>query len=178
MKKLHNVLHRQQGFTLVELIIVIVVIGILAAIILVAYNGVQSNAREAKRDADLNQYYKAIMVARVKTGKTAAEITGWSWSIGACSSPTYNPDGTEPKDLPKSHVCWTRYYDDLDTIGAAAGVDLSGLKEGDARGNPYGLDENEGEGGDCTAKDRLSYFTGNGITVQRYRDIPVSGNCS
>lgn len=37
----------QKGFTIVELLIVIVVIGILAAITIVAYTGVQNNARKA-----------------------------------------------------------------------------------------------------------------------------------
>ena len=35
----------KSGFTIVELLIVIVVIGILAAITIVAYNGIQSRAR-------------------------------------------------------------------------------------------------------------------------------------
>jgi prepilin-type N-terminal cleavage/methylation domain-containing protein len=38
---------QQAGFTIVELLIVIVVIGILAAITIVAYNGVQTRARAA-----------------------------------------------------------------------------------------------------------------------------------
>ena len=36
---------KQQGFTIVELLIVIVVIAILAAITIVAYNGVQNRAK-------------------------------------------------------------------------------------------------------------------------------------
>lgn len=38
-------LQREKGFTIVELLIVIVVIAILAAIVLVAYNGIQNSAR-------------------------------------------------------------------------------------------------------------------------------------
>ena len=44
-----------RGFTIVELLIVIVVIGILAAITIVAYNGVQNRAEETKLQADLRQ---------------------------------------------------------------------------------------------------------------------------
>ena len=40
---------KQTGFTIVELLIVIVVIGILAAITIVAFNGVQQRARDAQR---------------------------------------------------------------------------------------------------------------------------------
>ena len=39
-----NMSIRQKGFTIVELLIVIVVIGILAAITVVAYNGIQERA--------------------------------------------------------------------------------------------------------------------------------------
>lgn len=48
------------GFTLVELLIVIVVIAILATIGVMAYNGFQHKAYDAKVDATLNQVEKAI----------------------------------------------------------------------------------------------------------------------
>jgi prepilin-type N-terminal cleavage/methylation domain-containing protein len=44
---------KQTGFTIVELLIVIVVIGILAAITIVAYNGVQNRASDTAIQADL-----------------------------------------------------------------------------------------------------------------------------
>lgn len=43
--------NRQKGFTIVELLIVIVVIALLATISIVAYNGVQGRARDSKRQA-------------------------------------------------------------------------------------------------------------------------------
>jgi prepilin-type N-terminal cleavage/methylation domain-containing protein len=42
-----------RGFTIVELLIVIVVIGILAALVIVTYNGIQQKARDTERKTDV-----------------------------------------------------------------------------------------------------------------------------
>jgi len=42
-----------RGFTIVELLIVIVVIGILAALVIVTYNGIQQKARNTERKTDI-----------------------------------------------------------------------------------------------------------------------------
>lgn len=52
----------QKGFTIVELLIVIVVIGILAAITIVAFNGVQTRARDAAITQSIAQYARAFQV--------------------------------------------------------------------------------------------------------------------
>lgn len=44
----------QKGFTIVELLIVIVVIGILAALVLNTFSGVQQRARNTERQTDVN----------------------------------------------------------------------------------------------------------------------------
>lgn len=46
--------HAQRGFTVVELLIVIVVIGILASLVLNSFAGVQAKARDTQRKTDLN----------------------------------------------------------------------------------------------------------------------------
>ena len=51
---------KQAGFTIVELLIVIVVIAILAAITIVAYAGIQSRARDASRDSAADTIMKAL----------------------------------------------------------------------------------------------------------------------
>lgn len=53
------------GFTIVELLIVIVVIGILAAITIVAYNGVQSRAQDTSVQSDLRNIAKKLEIGRV-----------------------------------------------------------------------------------------------------------------
>jgi prepilin-type N-terminal cleavage/methylation domain-containing protein len=56
---------KQSGFTIVELLIVIVVIGILAGIALVAYNGIAQNARVASLTSDLESSYKKLQLYQV-----------------------------------------------------------------------------------------------------------------
>lgn len=51
---------QKSGFTIVELLIVIVVIAILAAISIVAYNGIQQRARDSERQSDINTMQKQL----------------------------------------------------------------------------------------------------------------------
>lgn len=51
---------RLQGFTIVELLIVIVVIAVLAAITIVAFNGIQTRAENTKTTEAVRQYATAL----------------------------------------------------------------------------------------------------------------------
>lgn len=51
---------KQTAFTLVELLIVIVVIAILAAISVVAYNGIQNRAKDAAIDNSVSTLKKSL----------------------------------------------------------------------------------------------------------------------
>lgn len=168
----------RDGFTIVELLIVIVVVAILASISIIGYSGIQQRAIQSKRDADMAILLKAITLARINTERTLGSITGSYWSFGSCSTPANNPDAAEPRDLSSSHICWTRYYAVLTNIGNAAQMDISSLRSGDARGNPYMLDENEGENGDMCAQDSpIRYFTGNGVAAGYGPAIPKFFSC-
>lgn len=57
------------GFTIVELLIVIVVIAILATISIVAYNGMQQRARNAQTVSAVTTYIKALQMYKVDNGQ-------------------------------------------------------------------------------------------------------------
>lgn len=172
----------QKGFTIVELLIVIVVIAILAAISVVAYNGVQTRAKNAKRDNDLTQLEKAIQLARTNTSKQTVAITGFGMTSYNCTVAGGNTNNTEPRLLAQNHSCWTSWRTMLDRLSTASGMNLSGLYSGDASGNPYYLNENDGEsnGGNYCSADNLGYFTGSGANATAIRNIPSErgSNCT
>lgn len=62
---------RQNGFTIVELLIVVVIIAILAAITIVAYNGIQDRAKSSSIQSALSSAAKAMEVAYIDGGSTA-----------------------------------------------------------------------------------------------------------
>jgi len=85
-------LQREKGFTIVELLIVIVVIAILAAIVLVAYNGIQNNARTTSAEAAASTIVKKAEAYNAKVGSYPTDFADLT---GAAASETYAiPTGT------------------------------------------------------------------------------------
>lgn len=165
---------QQRGFTIVELLIVVVVIAILAAITIVAYNGVQDQARQAKIKTDLTNIEKAVMAARNSSGLTMRGITGSSYSASNCTS---LPAETDLAALSRSHGCWTAYLNALNTISAESGINISTIV--DPWGRPYFIDENEGEGGGCSMDTIGTFavpFNGTVRLPNSSASIPISGN--
>lgn len=63
------------GFTIVELLIVIVVIGILAAIVIVAYQGVTNRANDAAVKADLSSIAKKLESTMILEGASSYPVS-------------------------------------------------------------------------------------------------------
>ena len=59
---------KKQGFTLIELMVVISVIGLLAAIIYVAFNNVREQARDAHRMREIDTFYKSLEICYGEEG--------------------------------------------------------------------------------------------------------------
>lgn len=64
----------RHGFTIVELLIVIVIIAILAAITIVAFRGVQSRARDSSRTSAVRQIQKSLELYRQQYGRYPAHV--------------------------------------------------------------------------------------------------------
>ncbi len=138
-----------------ELLIVIVVIGILAAITIVAFNGVQTRAQLSKISSDTQLLTRAIMAARTTEGKTFYGVTGNTHTGGNC---IYKASDTDFAALDKTtDPCWVTYKNTLTILYNKGGVDVRNIV--DPWGRPYYIDENEGEsvGSPCN-KDKIAVF--------------------
>src|SRR5690606_38518994 len=62
-----------RGFTIVELLIVIVVIAILATITIISYNGITKLAKESSLKSDLRTGATALEIVRIESGKYPAD---------------------------------------------------------------------------------------------------------
>jgi type II secretion system protein G len=60
---------RDQGFTIVELLIVIVVIGILAALVVTTFTGIQQKARNTERQTDIKAVHGQIEAYYAQNGR-------------------------------------------------------------------------------------------------------------
>lgn len=65
------------GFTIVELLVVIVVIGILASISIVAYNGVQERARNAARVEEMQSWAKVFRLYKAEESRLPNVTSAW-----------------------------------------------------------------------------------------------------
>lgn len=82
----------RRGFTIIELLVVIVVIAILAAITFVAYGGVQDRAKNTQAKADITQLQKRVDLYAVQNGGRYPSTGGLSvvYVDGNCTLTTVN----------------------------------------------------------------------------------------
>ena len=122
-----NISTKREGFTIVELLIVIVVIGILATITIVAYNGVQQRARDSRRQNDARIIKQALESYHADNngypncaGGTQAVGTKGAGTVASCLSllvPNYL--SVVPKDPVNTGIQTYQYAYGYKKTGAA-----------------------------------------------------------
>ena len=70
-------LHMKKAFTLVEMLIVIVIIGILAAALIPRLTGIQGRARDVARKADAQQTMTALATFQLDSNGYPSTGTAW-----------------------------------------------------------------------------------------------------
>ena len=128
---------KQPGFTIVELLIVIVVIGILAAITIVAYNGIQQRAQAATAQSDLEGAAKQLAMDQVTTSAYPATVALANSGAGLKASPgtTYQyavNNTTSPQTYCITATNNTTSYfvsntNNIPTVGACPGQGAGGV---------------------------------------------------
>ena len=84
-------LNTNQGFTIVELLIVIVVVAILAAISIAAYTNINNRAYDSAIQSDLNQMSKTVKLFNAEHGRYPTYTEFFSGSLGyKVSKAVYN----------------------------------------------------------------------------------------
>jgi len=123
---------RSRGFTLIEILIVVIIIGILAAIVIPKFAGATTTSRKVSLKGELRQIRGAIQLYRVEHRDTSPDLVGTNWDIFLLYSDTYGNTAAAPdltvnppvncgpylKDAPYNPLADSRV---IDTV-AGAGV--------------------------------------------------------
>lgn len=135
----------QSGFSLIELVIVIGIVGILSAVALSKYINIQSQARTAKAQAIFASFRTAASLAKASC---MVDISGMSQSPTCTTTAgTVNMDGTM--------VTMVNQYPDASTAGIIAATQLNVTTDNISitAGNPLTVDIVGGTVPNC----RISY---------------------
>lgn len=186
----HHQTGKKSGFTIVELLIVIVVIGILAAITIIAYNGIQNRARASTAQGDLasagkllelynvdnSAYPQSLSSLNNNQGFTPSSGTALTYQLGSTSNATsfclVAVNGSQTYSIsdqsknPILGACSSFNY----ALNPSTETDTSswGATSGAAieRVNTYAIDGNYS---------LRAYSNGSGTDRYVYQTVPVSG---
>lgn len=150
---------KQEGFTIVELLIVIVVIGILAGLVITTFTGIQQKARNTERETDIKALHGQLEAYNAQNGKypTLANMNDSTWRSsnmkGLDQDALFDPRGNKSDASPlKAAAAVDVYSYDVKTTGDAACTNAS---DGSADCGKYVLTASK-EGGGTYVKNSLN----------------------
>ncbi len=113
LKRLRSTLQGQGAFTLIELMIVVVVIGILAAVAIPQFIGQTESARQSKAKADLKTIGLAIELYCIENENTLPEELEDLIDAGYLRSVVQDPWGKDYGYCPQpnGNIPFTLYYE-------------------------------------------------------------------
>jgi prepilin-type N-terminal cleavage/methylation domain-containing protein len=129
---------KEQGFTIVELLIVIVVIGILAALVITTFTGIQQRARNTERETDIKAIHGQVEAYYAQNGRypTLANMNDQSSGgfldtemKGLDAEALYDPKGDSTDTTPLAGAAAANVYSYVATptgCDNAAGGDCTG----------------------------------------------------
>jgi prepilin-type N-terminal cleavage/methylation domain-containing protein len=146
-----SVKRKNEGFTIVELLIVIVVIGILAGLVITTFTGIQKKARDTERQTDVKAIHGQVEAYYAQNGRypTLANLNDGTWR------------GTNMKGLDADAL--------KDPKGSASTLVASAAANSyayDVQGSGGGACDNASGGTDCAEYTLTATLEGGGTFVK------------
>lgn len=144
------------GFTIVELLVVIVVIAVLASIVIVTYSGVSQRANETKLQSDLASINRQIEAYRASHGSYPADLAAAGIALGQGSSLQYSVDNSTSTPT----FCVTDTTGGLDWHVSNGQTPASGACAGHVTGDASCTNGYTKNGSTCTLTYQATYSAG------------------
>ena len=123
-------MRKQQGFTLIEMLVVVAIIGLLSSVVVIGLKGARERSRDARRIADVSEIQNSLEIAYTSasgyptsipsvapqtdpqgnTYKFAATNGNFGYMLGTCLETSEHSTGTATSTCPCTLTCSGTFY--------------------------------------------------------------------